>query len=137
MTPKQIQLVQDSWAKVLPISDQAAALFYGRLCELEPSYRRLFTTDQEEQGRKLMQLISIAVNGLPMLDTIVPAVEELGRRHLDYDVTEEMYGTVGAALLWTLDKGLGDAFTPEIEEAWTETYNTLADVMKSAAYVTA
>jgi hemoglobin-like flavoprotein len=137
MTPKQIQLVQDSWAKVLPISDQAAALFYGRLFELEPSYRRLFTTDQEEQGRKLMQLISIAVNGLPMLDTIVPAVEELGRRHLDYDVTEEMYGTVGAALLWTLDKGLGDAFTPEIEEAWTETYNTLADVMKSAAYVTA
>jgi hemoglobin-like flavoprotein len=137
MTPKQIQLVQDSWAKVLPISDQAAALFYGRLFELEPSYRRLFTTDQEEQGRKLMQLISIAVNGLPMLDTIVPAVEELGRRHLDYDVTEEMYGTVGAALLWTLEKGLGDAFTPEIEEAWTETYNTLADVMKSAAYVTA
>lgn len=136
MTPRQIQLVQDSWAKVLPISDQAAELFYGRLFELEPSYRRLFTTDQKEQGRKLMQMINVAVNGLPKLDTIVPAVEDLGRRHLDYDVTEEMYDTVGAALLWTLDKGLGDAFTPEVKEAWTETYNTLADVMKSAAYAT-
>ncbi len=135
MTPKQIQLVQDSWAIVLPISDQAAELFYGRLFELEPSYRRLFTTDPQEQGRKLMQTINVAVNGLPKLDTIVPAVEDLGRRHLDYDVTEEMYDTVGAALLWTLGEGLGDSFTSEVEEAWTETYNALAEVMKSAAYV--
>jgi hemoglobin-like flavoprotein len=134
MTPKQIRLVQDSWQQVLPISEQAAALFYGRLFELEPSYRRLFTTDQKEQGRKLMQMITVAVNGLPKLDTIVPAVEDLGRRHLDYDVTEEMYDTVGAALLWTLGQGLGEAFTSEVEAAWAETYNTLADVMKSAAY---
>jgi hemoglobin-like flavoprotein len=134
MTPKQIRLVQNSWKQVLPISDQAAALFYGRLFELEPSYRRLFTTDQKEQGRKLMQMISVAVNGLPKLDTIVPPVEDLGRRHLDYQVTEEMYDTVGEALLWTLGQGLGKAFTPEVEAAWTETYNTLAEVMKSAAY---
>jgi len=134
MTPKQIQLVQSSWQKVLPISDQAAELFYGRLFELAPSYRRLFTTDQKEQGRKLMQMIGVAVNGLPRLDTIVPAVEDLGRRHLDYDVTEEMYDTVGEALLWTLQQGLGPAFTDDVEDAWAETYNTLADVMKSAAY---
>lgn len=134
MTPKQIRLVQVSWKKVVPIADQAAALFYGRLFELQPSYRQLFRTDQKEQGRKLMQMISVAVNGLPKLDSIVPAVEELGRRHLDYQVTEEMYDAVGEALVWTLGQGLGDAFTAEVEEAWTETYNTLAEVMKSAAY---
>ena len=134
MTPNQIQLVQDSWKQVLPISDQAAELFYGRLFELEPSYRRLFTTDPTEQGRKLMQMITVAVNGLNRLDTIVPAVEELGLRHLDYDVTEEMYDTVGEALLWTLEQGLGEAFTVDVEMAWIETYQTLADVMKSAAY---
>jgi hemoglobin-like flavoprotein len=134
MTPKQIQLVQSSWQKVLPISDAAAELFYGRLFELAPSYRRLFTTDQQEQGRKLMQMISVAVNGLPKLDTIVPAVEDLGRRHLDYDVTEEMYDAVGEALLWTLQQGLGPEFTDDVEDAWAETYYTLADVMKSAAY---
>jgi hemoglobin-like flavoprotein len=134
MTPKQIRLVQSTWRQVEPISDQAAELFYGRLFQLAPSYRRLFTTDAQEQGRKLMQMIGVAVNGLPRLDTIVPAVEDLGRRHLDYDVTEEMYDTVGEALLWTLKHGLGRAFTDDVEEAWTETYNTLADVMKSAAY---
>jgi hemoglobin-like flavoprotein len=134
MTPKQIRLVQSTWKQVEPISDQAAELFYGRLFQLAPSYRRLFTTDAQEQGRKLMQMIGVAVNGLPRLDTIVPAVEDLGRRHLDYDVTEEMYDTVGEALLWTLKQGLGRAFTDDVEEAWTETYNALADVMKSAAY---
>lgn len=134
MTPKQICLVQETWKQVLPIADEAAALFYGRLFELAPSYRQLFTTDQEEQGRKLMQMITMAVNGLPKLDTIVPAVEELGRRHVKYEVTEVMYDTVGAALLWTLGQGLGDKFTPAVEEAWTETYNSLAEVMKSAAY---
>jgi hemoglobin-like flavoprotein len=134
MTPQQIELVQSSWQQVVPISDQAAELFYGRLFHLEPSYRRLFKTDQKTQGRKLMQMISVAVSGLPKLDTIVPAVQDLGRRHLDYGVEEEMYDTVGEALLWTLSEGLGDDFTPEVEEAWTETYNTLADVMKSASY---
>lgn len=134
MSPNQIRLVQSTWQQVLPISDQAAELFYGRLFQLEPSYRRLFKTDQKAQGRKLMQMISTAVNGLPKLDTIVPAVEDLGRRHLEYNVTEEMYDTVGEALLWTLEQGLGDKFTPEVADAWSETYNTLADVMKSASY---
>jgi hemoglobin-like flavoprotein len=134
MTPRQISLVQSSWNKVSPIADQAAAMFYGRLFELQPTYRKLFKTEQKEQGRKLMQMISVAVNGLPKLDTIVPAVEELGRRHLDYGVEEEMYDAVGEALLWTLSKGLGEAFTAEVKQAWTETYTTLADVMKSASY---
>jgi hemoglobin-like flavoprotein len=134
MTPNEIALVQRTWQQVLPISDKAAELFYGRLFHLEPSYRRLFKSDSKEQGRKLMQMISVAVNGLPKLDTIVPAVEELGRRHLDYGVEEEMYDTVGEALLWTLSEGLGEDFTPEVEEAWTATYTTLAEVMKAASY---
>jgi hemoglobin-like flavoprotein len=135
MTPMQIQLVQKTWKLVTPISEQAAELFYGRLFQLDPSLRTLFKSDMKEQGKKLMQMISVAVNGLPKLDTIVPAVEDLGRRHLDYDVTEEMYDTVGEALLWTLEQGLGEAFTPEVKQAWAETYGALADVMKSAAYV--
>jgi hemoglobin-like flavoprotein len=134
MTPSQISLVQKSWSKLLPIADQAAALFYGRLFELQPTYRKLFKTKQKEQGRKLKQMISVAVGGLPKLDTIGPAVEELGRRHLDYGVEEGKYDTVGEALLWTLSKGLGDDFTPDVEEAWTETYTTLANVMKAASY---
>ena len=137
MTPRQIDLVQSTWQQVMPISDKAAELFYGRLFHLEPSYKRLFKTDSKEQGRKLMQMIAIAVNGLPQLDTIVPAVQELGRRHLDYGVEEEMYDTVGESLLWTLGQGLGDDFTPEVEAAWTETYTTLADVMKAASYAVA
>jgi hemoglobin-like flavoprotein len=137
MTPKQIRLVQSSWNKVVPIADEAAALFYGRLFELQPSYRKLFKTDQKQQGRKLMQMISVAVNGLPKLDTIVPAVEDLGRRHLEYDVTEEMYDAVGEALLWTLGQALGKDFTLDAKAAWFETYDTLANVMKSAAYAPA
>lgn len=136
MTPKQIQLVQKTWKLVMPISEQAAAMFYGRLFQLDPTLRKLFKTDLKQQGQKLVQMISVAVNGLPKLDSIVPAVEDLGRRHVDYQVTDEMYDTVGEALLWTLEQGLGDTFTPEVKQAWAETYDTLADVMKSAACAT-
>src|SRR3972149_578482 len=133
MTPKQIQLVQNSWKQVVPISDKAAELFYGRLFQLEPSYRRLFTSDQQEQGRKLMQMITVAVNGLPKLDTIVPAVEDLGRRHLDYNVTEEMYDTVGEALLWTLKQGLGPAFASDIPHSGSRNSSRIFPIMASAA----
>lgn len=133
MTPKQVDLVQSTWKKVVPIADEAAALFYGRLFELDPSVIPLFTTPQAEQGKKLMQTISVAVAGLTKLDTIVPTVQELGRRHLDYKVAEQHYDTVGEALLWTLEQGLGEEFTDEVKEAWAETYNTLAMVMKEAA----
>ena len=133
MTEKQIQLVQQSWAKVAPNSAQVAMLFYDRLFEIAPQVKPLFKSDMAEQGRKLMQMIAIAVNGLPKLDTIVPAVQDSGIKHADYGVKPEDYDHVGAALLWTLDQGLGDDFTPEVEEAWTETYVTLSTVMKEAA----
>lgn len=133
MTPHQVELVQTTWAKVVPISDQAAALFYGRLFELDPSLRPMFKTDIKEQGKKLMTMITVAVRGLTDLGKLVPAVEDMGRRHVSYGVEDKHYDTVGTALIWTLEKGLGDAFTSEVKEAWVTTYTILATTMKNAA----
>ena len=133
MTPRQILLVQTTFAQVEPIAETAAALFYARLFELDPSLRPLFTTDIQEQGRKLMQTIAVAVRGLDNLDALVPAVRALGKRHAGYGVQDQHYETVAAALIWTLEAGLGDAFTPEVREAWATVYRLLADTMKDGA----
>ncbi|MEW5707802.1 MAG: globin family protein [Pseudomonadota bacterium] len=133
MTPQQIALVQSTWSKVVPIQEQAARLFYDKLFEMDPSLRPLFKGDMMEQGRKLMAMISTAVNGLTRLNEIVPAVQALGRRHVGYGVKEAHYETVGAALLWTLEQGLGPSFTPEVRQAWATAYGLLAGVMKEAA----
>lgn len=133
MTPEQVGLIKESWAQVLPISDKAAELFYGKLFELDPEIKPLFKGDMEEQGKKLMKMINTAVNGLDRLDEIVPAVQQLGARHVAYGVKDEHYDTVGSALLWTLGAGLGDAFTEDTKEAWAAVYGLLADTMKAAA----
>lgn len=133
MTPKQIGLVKDTWSQVETISETAANLFYGRLFELDPDLKSLFTGDMEEQGKKLMQMIGVAVSNLHQLDQVLVPVQELGKRHVNYKVNDADYDTVGAALLWTLQKGLGDAWNDDVKEAWTETYTTLATVMKEAA----
>jgi hemoglobin-like flavoprotein len=137
MTPEKIALVRSSWQQVLPIKDTAAQLFYGQLFELDPSLRPMFKGDMVEQGRKLMTIINTAVNSLDNLGPILGAVEEMGRRHVGYGVTEAHYDTVGSALIWTLGKGLGEQFTPAVKEAWVETYTTLASAMKQAAYAPA
>lgn len=133
MTPQQKHLVQATFAKVAPIADDAAALFYGRLFELDPSLRPMFTTDLKEQGRKLMRMIGMAVNGLDRLDELVPVVQQLGARHGSYGVRDEHYDTVATALLWTLERGLGPDFTPEAQDAWVTVYGILASTMKQAA----
>jgi hemoglobin-like flavoprotein len=133
MTPENQTLVRESFAAVVPIASQAAALFYDRLFVLDPSLKPLFKGDMAEQGRKLMAMIGTAVANLDRLETIVPAVQDLGRRHAGYGVPLSSYDTVGAALLWTLGQGLGEAFTPAVEAAWTEAYGVLAGVMKDAA----
>lgn len=133
VTERQKTLVQQSFAAVLPIADDAAKLFYGRLFELDPSLQKMFRTDMTEQRRKLMQMLMGAVKGLDHLDKLVPVVKILGERHATYGVEEKHYDTVGAALLWTLGKGLGDAFTPETEDAWAAVYGLLSSVMKDAA----
>ncbi|MES1164328.1 MAG: globin family protein [Verrucomicrobiota bacterium] len=133
MTPSQKSLVQQTFAQVVPIADQAAALFYGRLFELDQSLRPLFKNDMRAQGQKLMQMIGYAVGKLDAPDELVPAVEGLGRKHVGYGVKDADYGTVGAALLWTLEKGLGPAFTADVKAAWTAAYEALAGMMKKGA----
>lgn len=132
MQPEQKLLVQESFAKITPISALAADLFYSRLFELDPSLKPLFKGDMKEQGRKLMGMIRVAVDGLDDLDKLVPAVQDMGRRHATYGVENSHYDTVGESLLWTLEQGLGGAFTPEVQEAWTVVYTLLSHTMKEA-----
>ncbi len=136
VTPRQKELVQSTWEQVVSISDRAGRLFYGRLFDLDPQLRPLFPAGEEaieDQARKLMQMITTAVRGLDRPDEVIPAVEDLGRRHVDYGVRDGDYDTVGTALLWTLERGLGDAFTPQVRDAWAATYALLASVMQEAA----
>ena len=133
MTPVQKELVQSSFTKVEPISDTAAELFYARLFELDPSLKPMFSGDMEQQGKKLMTILATAVRSLDNLDALVPVVKRLGERHVAYGVQTGHYVTVGNALLDTLDKGLGDDFTPEVKEAWTVVYGVLSSTMIAAA----
>ncbi|OYX70226.1 MAG: hemin receptor [Rhizobiales bacterium 32-66-11] len=133
MTPAQIDLIQSSFAKVAPISHQAAALFYARLFETTPQVQPLFKGDMTEQGRKLMATLAIVVKGLTNLEAVVPAAQALAKRHVAYGVKAEHYPPVGAALLWTLEQGLGPDFTPEVKDAWAEAYGLLSSVMIAAA----
>jgi len=133
LSPADVAIVKSTFAKVRAISDTAAKLFYQRLFETAPEVKPLFKGDMAGQGKMLMSMIGTAVNGLDRPETILPAVQDLGRRHVGYGVKEEHYAPVGAALLWTLGQGLGEAFTADAEKAWTKTYSLLADVMISAA----
>jgi hemoglobin-like flavoprotein len=132
MTPAEITLVQESFRKLQPIAEQAAALFYARLFELDPQLRSLFRGDMADQGRKLMAMLGVAVAALDRIEAIAPTVRQLGARHAGYGVREEHYSTVGAALLWTLEKGLGAEFTAAVRDAWTNTYTLLANTMIDA-----
>jgi hemoglobin-like flavoprotein len=134
LTKTQIRLVQESWRWVMTQYVQAAHAFYQHLFELRPEYQLLFTADVAEQGHKLVRMMDMAVTGLRKFDMVTPAFETLARRHLNYQVTEEMYGPMGEALLATLRQLLGARFTPEVEDAWREMYQTLAQLMTSAAY---
>jgi hemoglobin-like flavoprotein len=133
MTPRQVQLVQESFVNVLPIASAAADMFYGRLFEVDPSLRRLFKGDMQEQGRMLMAMIGGAVRGLSNPAPLLPVLKDLGARHLGYGVEEPHYDTVGNALIWTLQRGLGEAFTDELCDAWVAAYQLLSSVMQEGA----
>jgi hemoglobin-like flavoprotein len=132
-TMTQIELVQKTFAVVAPIADDVAALFYRRLFEIDPDLKSMFKSDMTQQRRKLMVMLTAAVKGLPRLDRLIPVLEDLGRRHVEYGVVDRHYETVGAALLWTLEKGLGSEFTPDVRDAWTTVYGVLAATMKAGA----
>src|SRR5947208_10298527 len=134
MNPTQIKLVQDSFAKVAPISEAAAVIFYDRLFEVAPGVRAMFPNDMTEQRKKLMGTLAVVVNGLSNLEAILPAASALAKRHVNYGAKPEHYPVVGGALLWTLEKGLGEAWTPEVAHAWTAAYGTLSGYMISEAY---
>jgi hemoglobin-like flavoprotein len=132
MSPEHIRLVQESWRQLQPSAPQAAELFYSRLFALDPSVRKLFRTDLKEQGTKLMSMISVAVGALSRLESILPAVQDLGRRQARYGVEQRHYSVVGAALVWTLQQQLGKAFTAEVEQAWRTVYGVLSTTMQQA-----
>jgi hemoglobin-like flavoprotein len=134
MTPDQVTLVQQSFTKVAPISDQAAVIFYDRLFEIAPQVKAMFPSDLTEQRKKLMATLAVVVNGLSNLESILPAASALATRHVGYGAKAEHYPVVGSALLWTLEKGLDAAWTPEVAEAWTAAYGTLTGYMISEAY---
>lgn len=130
-TDREIEVVRSTWAPVSKDPDAAAALFYGKLFERAPAVKPLFKADMKEQGRKLMQMIAIAVNNMDRVDEIVPALIELGERHDDYGAEPDHYPVVGEVLLETLAEALGEAFTEEAERAWARTYSTVAGTMIS------
>ena len=134
MSPEDKALVKTTWAMVVPIADVAATLFYERLFALDSSLRPMFDqTDMKEQRRKLLAALGTVVNGLDNLEPLIPVLENLGRSHSRYCVKDGHYETVGAALMWTLEQGLGEACTPAVKAAWTRAYGTVANVMRSAA----
>lgn len=133
MNSEQIHLVQSTFELVRPIAATAADLFYKRLFVLDPSLRPMFKGDLVDQGRMLMSMLNTAVNGLTHLESTIPVVRQLGARHVKYGVRDEHYATVGSALLWTLEQGLGDKFTPAVREAWTAAYGLLAGQMQLGA----
>ena len=134
MTPTQVQHIRTSWSAVEPIADDAAALFYGRLFELDPTISDLFRdTDMDKQRKVLMQTLAVVVRSVDRLDQIMPAVKALGHRHAGYGVEIEHYATVGAALLWTLEQGLGEAYTEDTALAWAAAYRRLSSAMIEAS----
>jgi hemoglobin-like flavoprotein len=134
MTPDQVKLVQQSFAKVAPISEQAAQIFYDRLFEVAPQVKAMFPSDMTEQRKKLMATLAVVVSGLSNLEAVLPAASALAKRHVSYGAKPAHYPVVGGALLWTLEKGLGEAWTSDIAAAWTAAYGTLSTYMISEAY---
>ncbi|HLK83341.1 MAG TPA: globin family protein [Xanthobacteraceae bacterium] len=134
MNSEQVALIRDSFAKIAPIAEEAAALFYSRLFEIAPEVRPLFRGDMKEQGRKLMATLAAVVNGLAEIEAILPAASALARQHVAYGVRAEHYAPVGVALLWTLERGLGEEWTTDLAAAWTNAYTTLSGYMIDEAY---
>ena len=134
MNSTQVKLVQESFSKVVPISEAAAVIFYDRLFEVAPAVKAMFPADMTEQRKKLMATLAVVVNGLSNLESVLPAASALAKRHVSYGAKPAHYPVVGGALLWTLEKGLGEAWTSDVADAWTTAYGTLSGYMISEAY---
>ncbi|MEM7464034.1 MAG: globin family protein, partial [Pseudomonadota bacterium] len=134
ITPQQKQMVWKTWEKIVPIADTAADLFYSRLFEIDPDVKTLFAkSDMSTQKTKLIQTLASAISCLDSTETLKPLLVDLGRKHADYGVVASHYETVGSALLWTLEQGLGEDWTPEAAAGWTAAYIFIAETMQSGA----
>jgi len=133
MNTEQFKLVQDSLIQVRPIADQVAESFYARLFEISPHLRKLFMGDMKRQGAMLMTSLELAVSGLDNMESILPAVQALGERHVSYGVKAEYYPLATDAFLWSLGHHLGDDFTPALREAWAKAFDALVEAMISAS----
>jgi hemoglobin-like flavoprotein len=134
MRPETERLVRESWSRFEPVAEPSARFFYEKLFELDPEAQRLFAqTDMEAQGRKVMHMFAEIVRTLDQPEALVSEVADLGRRHVHYGVSDGQYDSVGIALLWTLERGLGPAFTDEVRNAWTEAYLLVSTVLRRAA----
>lgn len=134
MNAQQRMLIKESWLQVTPIADQAASMFYDRLFEIDPALRPMFkTTDLAVQRKKLVQALGRVIGSIDRIEDVIPTLQDLGRRHVDYGVTDAHYDTVRAALLWTLEKGLGDAWSGDMADAWATAYGAISGVMREAA----
>ena len=134
VTPRQIELVQSSFRSVLLVSESTAQLFYARLFAIEPELQQLFTGDMKQQAKLFMHALGAAVAWLNKFNSVVPSLEALAQRHLGYGVKPEHYAAMEEALLWALERALGEAFTDEVRSAWLELYARVAGPMKQAAY---
>ena len=134
MTPNQVKLIRETWLQVVPIADTAARLFYQRLFDIDPSTVPLFVkSDMIRQRDRLIESLALVVENAGRPEQLVPTLTQLGRRHVKYGVEDRHYDSVGAALIWTLEQGLGDAFTAEARDAWTAAYTFVAGTMRQAA----
>jgi len=133
LTEDQRRLVVESFAPLVPIADQASTYFYHRLWEIAPETRSMFgSTDMAAQGMKLMQSLGVAVRAVHDLDSLTPYLRDLGQRHIGYGVAQEQYPLVGTALLWSIERCLGDDYTPELHDAWSATYALIISIALSA-----
>lgn len=133
MTPEQVQIIKLTFAQAMRDKDEVGRIFYDRLFTIAPEVKPLFKGDIAAQSRKLMDTLALAVGMLQDMPTLIISLEGLARRHVVYGVKDEHYDKVGAALLWTLEQGLGDAFTPQARDAWAALYAAVAKIMRDAA----
>jgi len=134
MMPARRQLVVESWKSLAPNGAEVGAGIYRRLFEIDPSLRVLFAgAVMEEQVQKAVTMMDMIVQWLDVPDRLVPVLKQLGERHAKYGVRDEHYGKMGAAILGSLEEGLGERFTPEVKGAWTEAFLLISSLMRRGA----
>ncbi|MBL8807749.1 MAG: hypothetical protein JNN22_12955 [Rhodospirillales bacterium] len=132
MTPQQIRLVRDSFARIAPSHQLVGARFYENLFRIDPSLRSHFQGDMREQGTKLIAAMAAVVRSLDEPSPAADLLRDLGKRHVGYGVDKRHYSAVGTALLETLGECFGPAFNAHLREAWVATFAVISDAMNSA-----